>query len=202
MADRRAIFHKDMAKVKRDAANESRQLMNRLKQMTPAQFLRLPAKTLARLTAAQHREVVGTIAPEITLSAPPPLPEPKRATLSWRERWQLLPSSAQMTAITSVLTTVIVIVAVASPQVLRWTLTHIEIVRPGERGSWPRCARLSRYTDGCLYSPTYDMDWDALAEQLHIPRPQLYDDNKHLPPQFIPARAPIVVWRHRGRLVE
>ena len=63
MADRRTKFRKDTAKVKRDAANESRQLMNRLKQMTPAQFVRLPARTLARLTAAQYREVVGTIAP-------------------------------------------------------------------------------------------------------------------------------------------
>ena len=202
MADRRALFRKDVTKVKRDATSESRQLMNRLKQMTPAQFVRLPARTLARLTAAQYREVVGTIAPEIGCPTPPPLPKPERETLGWRERWRLLHSSAQMTVITSVLTTVIVMVGVASPQAWRWTLTHIEIVRPGERGNWPRCARLSPYTDGCLYSPTYDMDWDALAEQLNIPRQQLYDDNKHLPPQFIPARAPIVVWRHRGRLVE
>lgn len=202
MADRRAIFNKDMAKVKRDAANESRQLVNRLKQMTPAQFVRLPAKTLARLTAAQYREVVGAIAPEIGCPAPPPPPKPERETLGWRERWRLLPSSAQMTVITSVLTTVIVMVAVASPQSWRWTLTHIEIVRHQDRSAWPRCARLSPYTDGCLYFPTHDMGWDALAEQLHIPRQQLYDDNKHLPPQFIPAKAPIVIWRHRGRLVE
>ena len=202
MADGRAIFHKDVAKVKRDAANDTRQLMSRLKQLTPAQFVRLPAKTLARLTAAQYREVVGIIAPEIGLPVPSPPPDPGHEAPSWRERWRLLPSSAQITVITSVLTTAIVMVAVASPQVLRWTLTHIEIVRPGERGSWPRCARLSPYTDGCLYFPIYDMDWDALAEQLHIPRQQLYDDNKHLPPQFIPARAPIVIWRHRGRLVD
>ena len=92
MADRRAIFHKDMAKVRSDAANESRQLMNRLKQMTPAQFVRLPAKTIARLTAAQYREIVGTIAPEISLSAPSPPTNPERETVGWRERWQLLPS--------------------------------------------------------------------------------------------------------------
>lgn len=202
MADRRAVFRKDVTKVKRDAASESRQLMNRLKQMTPAQFVRLPAETLARLTAAQYREVVGTIAPEIGLPAPSPPSKPQRETLGWRERWRLLPSSARMTVITSVLTSVIVMVAVASPQVLRWTLTHIEIVRHQDRSAWPRCARLSPYTDGCLYFPTHDMDWDALAEQLHISRRQLYDDNKHLPPQFIPAKAPIVIWRHRGRLVE
>ncbi|MBC9880005.1 hypothetical protein G8O24_21970 [Bradyrhizobium sp. INPA01-394B] len=202
MADRRALFRKDVTKVKRDATSESRQLMNRLKQMTPAQFVRLPAKTLARLTAAQYREVVGTIAPEIRLPAPSPPAKPERETLGWRERWRLLPSSAQMTAVTSVLTTAIVMMAIASPQVWRWTLTHIEIVRPGERGNWPRCTRLSPYTDGCLYFPTHDMDWNAVAAQLRMPRQQLYDDNKHLPPQFIPARAPIAVWRHRGRLVE
>lgn len=202
MADRRALFRKDVTKVKRDATSESRQLMNRLKQMTPAQFVRLPAKTLARLTAAQYREVVGTIAPEIRLPAPSPPAKPERETLGWRERWRLLPSSAQMTAVTSVLTTAIVMMAIASPQVWRWTLTHIEIVRPGERGNWPRCTRLSPYTDGCLYFPTHDMDWNAVAAQLRMPRQQLYDDNKHLPPQFIPARAPIVIWRHRGRLVD
>jgi hypothetical protein len=202
MAYSRAIFHKDVAKVKRDATNDTRQLMSRLKQMTPAEFVRLPAKTLGRLTAAQYREVVGMIAPEIGLPAPSPPLKPERETLGWRERCRLLPSSAQMTVITSVLTTVVVMVAVASPQVWRWTLAHIEIVRHQDRGAWPRCARLSPYTDGCLYFPTHDMDWDALAEQLHISRQQLYDDNKHLPPQFIPAKAPIVIWRHRGRLVD
>ncbi|MDU3133537.1 MAG: hypothetical protein E6699_39380, partial [Bradyrhizobium sp.] len=168
MADRRALFRKDVTKVKRDATSESRQLMNRLKQMTPAQFVRLPAKTLARLTAAQYREVVGTIAPEIRLPAPSPPAKPERETLGWRERWRLLPSSAQMTAVTSVLTTAIVMMAIASPQVWRWTLTHIEIVRPGERGNWPRCTRLSPYTDGCLYFPTHDMDWNAVAAQLRM----------------------------------
>ena len=46
MADRRTKFRKDTAKVKRDAANESRQLMNRLKQMTPAQTNAEPSPAL------------------------------------------------------------------------------------------------------------------------------------------------------------
>ena len=121
--------------------------------------------------------------------------------MSWRDRWRALTTFGQTAVITVVVTTVIVIMAVASPLAWKWTLSHIEIVRPQERGLWPRCARLSAYTDGCIYYPTGDLYWATVAEQLQMSPQEIYQENRHLPPQFIPRRAPLVIWRH-GRLSE
>lgn len=74
------------------------------------------------------------------------------------------------------------------------------IVRPASTATWPSCSRLSRYTDGCVYTPTQDLNWEWVARQLDIPVEVLKRTNRHQPPQFIVGRAPLIVWRERGRL--
>jgi hypothetical protein len=202
MADRRTRFRKNVAKVKTEAARDTKRLLDELKQLTPAEFLRLPAKTLASLPAAQYRDVVATIAPEITLSIPPSSQHVRAEATSWRNRWRALPTFGQTTVITAIVTTAIVMLAIASPLAWKWSLNQIDIARPQDRGLWPHCARLSPHTDGCIYYPTGDLDWAKVAEHLQISPQELYQENRHLPPQFIPKRAPLVIWRHRGRLSE
>lgn len=202
MADRRAKFRKDVAKVNTDAARDSRELVRQLKELSPTEFLRLPAKTLASLTLPQYREVVATIAPDVCLPVPPPCEPTSEEAASWRDRWRGLPTFMQTMVVTAVVTTLMVMMAIASPSAWKWASSRIEVVRPQNRALWPHCARLSPYTDGCIYYPTGDLDWAKVAEQLQMSPQELYQENKHLPPQFIPRRAPLVIWRNRGPLSE
>lgn len=168
--------------------------------MTAAEFLRLPAKTFALLTAAQYREVVATIAPEVSLPSPPPPQAQRRETTTWRERWRAWPTLVRMSLVTTATTAIFLSIAIASPSAWKWTMSRVEIVRPLSTATWPACARLSPQTDGCVYYPFQDLDWAAAAKQLAMSPQELYESNRHLPSQFIPARLPLAIWRHRGHL--
>ncbi|MGH6711767.1 MAG: hypothetical protein ACREEK_22695 [Bradyrhizobium sp.] len=202
MADRRTQFRENVANVKRDANNHSKQLVQRLKQLTPAEFLRLPAKTFAFLTTAEYGDIVATIAPGTKVPAAPPVEGVVAEATTWRNWWHTRSTLTQMAIFTAVVTTIFVAVAIGTPGAWKSIMSRMEVVRPRSTATWPRCARLSSYTDGCVYYPNRDLQWAVVAEQLQMPRQELYDANRHLPPQFIPARAALVIWRHRGRLEE
>ncbi|MCR6734065.1 MAG: hypothetical protein NVV83_08260 [Afipia sp.] len=200
MPDRRSNFLNNVAKVKADAKNDAEQLVRELKQMTAAEFLRLPAKTHALLTAAQYREVVATIAPEVSLPDPPPPERVRKEATTLRDWWRACPTIAQMILVTAAVTTIFLFAAIGTPWAWKWTMSRVEIVRPRSTATWPACARLSRFTDGCVYYPVQDLDWATAAEQLQMSPQELHDVNPHLPPQFVPARAPLAIWRHQGHL--
>jgi hypothetical protein len=186
--------------VKTDAKNDAGQLVQELKQMTASEFLRLPAKTLALLTAAQYREVVATIAPEVSLPDRPPPEHVRKEATTLRDWWRACPTIVQTILVTATVTTIFLFAAIGSLSALKWTMSRVEIVRPRSTATWPACARLSPYSDGCLYYPVRDLDWATAAKQLQMLPQELYDANRHLPTQFIPARAPLAIWRHRGHL--
>lgn len=200
MPDRRSEFFTNVAKVKADAKNDAQQLLRELKMMTVAEFLRLPAKRLALLTAAQYREVVATIAPEIRLPGPPPPEHVRIEATILRDWWRACPTIMQMILITIMVTTTIIFAATGSPWAWKWAMSRVEIVRPRSTMTWPECARLSRFTDGCVYYPAQDLDLATAADRLQMSPQELRDTNPHLPPQFVPAHTPLAIWRHRGRL--
>ena len=174
--------------------------MERLKRMTPAEFLRLPPKTFELLTAAQYKDIVATIAPDSRLPAPPPaeeFPVEKRRLRDW---WRERSTLTQVMAVTMATTLVVVMMAIMSPLAWKWLWGRIEIVRPMSTTTWPTCARLSHYTDGCVYYPAQNLNWVWVAQQLDISLDELYAANRHLPPQYIPAHSTLVIWRHRGHL--
>jgi hypothetical protein len=193
-------FRKHVARVKEDSKKETEQLVDDLKRKTPAEFLRLPARTFASLTTEQYRDVVRTIAPDINLPTAATADElavkPRNDRHWWRERSAL----THMMIITVAATISFTALALASPWVWKWTLNHMEIVRPVSTATWPVCSRLSPYTDGCVYYVAQDLNWSTVAQQLGMSAQELYQANRHLPPQFIPAKSTLVVWRHRGRL--
>lgn len=200
MPDLRKWFRQNVARVKADADRASKELVERLKRMTPAEFLRQPSRTFASLTMTQYREVVGAIEPHTVLPAPPAAEEIPAAARTWRDWWRERSVLTKSVATTIAITLTIVMAAIGSPLALKWISTRTEIVRPVSTATWPICARLSTYTDGCVYRPAQDLDWAWVAQQLGMSPQELYTANQHLPTQYIPANSTLVVWRHRGRL--
>jgi hypothetical protein len=200
MPDRRSEFLNNVAKVKADAKNDAQQLMRELKLMTVAEFLHLPAKRLALFTAAQYREVVATIAPEISLPGPPPPEHVRVEATTLRDWWRACPAIVQMNFITAMVTTIILFAAIGSPSAWKWTMSRVEIVRPRSTATWPTCARLSSFTDGCVYYPGQDLDWATVADRLQMSTQELHEVNPQLPSQTVLARSALAIWRHRGRL--
>ena len=202
MADLRALFRQNITKVSTDAKRASNGLVERLKQLTPQEFLRQPPNVFAHLTDKQYREIVAKIAPNTKLPAPPVIEEPveeKRSLLDW---WREQSAFAQSFLVTLFVTIIITLAAALEPLAMKWTLTRAEIVRPISTATWPVCQRLSGYTDGCVYFPSQDLNWDWVAERLDLPVETLREPNRHLSPQFIPRGAQLVIWRYRGHLVE
>lgn len=199
MADLRRLFHRDVAQVEADAQAGSAELIRRLKQMSPAELLKQPWTVFDQLTAAQYREVVKKVAPDVKLAEPTietPTEEKKTLLEWWRERSIGLRSSVLTTAVT----TILAFAGILVPWAHKWTLNQVGLVRPVLTTTWPECRRLSSYTDGCIYTPTQDLNWDWVAWKLQMPVETLRRANGHLPPLFIVRRAPLVIWRETGRL--
>ncbi len=200
MPDLRKWFHENVAHVRADSDTASRQLMDRLKHMTPADFLRLPADTFASLTAAQYEEVVAVISPDTQLPNPPPVEEIPAETRSWGDWWRERSTLTRVLTMTITTTFVVVMMGVTSPLAWKWLMSRVEIARPLSTATWPICKRLSPYTDGCLYYPAQNLNWAWVAQQLDMTVDELYSANRHLPKQYIPSNSTLIVWRHRGRL--
>jgi hypothetical protein len=167
--------------------------------MSPAELLTQPWIVFDQLTSAQYRDVVRTVAPDVKLDEPTietPAKEKKTLLEWWRERSISMRSSIPTVAVTVVLA----VGGILVPWAPKWTLSQIEAVRPVSTSKWPECRRLGSYTDGCIYTPTQDLNWDWVAWKLQMPKEILLRANPHLPPLFIVRRAPLVVWRERGRL--
>lgn len=200
MADQRKTFQSNVARVKADARTNSAYLVQRLKRMTPAEFLRQPPHVFAQLTTKQYREIVATIAPNVKiLRAPagePPTSETRTFMDWWRERSAFAQSFLAMLSVTVTFSGA----GIFAPLATKWALSRVEIVRPISTATWPTCQRLSRYTDGCIYTPSQDLNWDWVAGQIDLPVEVLRRTNTHQPPQFIVRGAPLVIWRERGRL--
>lgn len=200
MRDLRKWFRENVARVSADSDRASRQLMERLKRMTPADFLRLPAETFASLTEAQYEEVVAVISPDTQLPKPPAAEEIPPEARTWREWWRERSTLTRVLTLTVMTTLIIVMTGITAPLAWKWLISRLEIVRPLSTATWPVCKRLSPYTDGCLYYPTQSLNWAWVAQQLGMSVDDLYAANRHLPTQYIPANSTLVIWRHRGRL--
>lgn len=199
MPDSRTQFQRNVSKVKADARAASGALVHRLKRMSAEEFLRQPRSTFNRLTLAQYREIVSVIAPGMKLpETTSKAPEKKKRRLIdwWHERSVGFRSFVSMAVVTVMLATLGTLTASA----YKIMLSRIDVVRPANWQTWPACSRLSAHTDGCIYRPTQDLTWEWVAWQLDLPVETLRRNNPHQPLQFIIRRAPLAIWRGRGRL--
>lgn len=199
MTDARTQFRHHVAKVKTDGRAASADLVRRLKQMSAEEFLKQPWTTFNRLTWAQYREIVSVIAPDVKLPEPTieePEDERQRPIDWWRERSVGFRSLIW----TALLTVMVTTLGTLTPWAYKAALSRMDLVRPANWQTWPACSRLSAYTDGCIYTPAQDLNWDWVALELDMPVETLRRANPHLPLNFIIRRARLVIWRGRGRL--
>jgi hypothetical protein len=199
MIDPRALFRRNVTKVAADARQASADLVRRLKRMPPGEFLKQPASVFDHLTPAQYREIVGAIAPGVKL-VQPAIENPAAEKPTLLEWWRERSVGMRSFLLTASFTVLFATLGALAPSAFKWTLSQTDIVRSRATDTWPACSRLSPTTDGCIYTPTQDLNWDGVAQQLNMPVETLRKANRHLPPQFIVRRAPLIVWRERGRL--
>jgi hypothetical protein len=201
MTDRLALFRRNVTTVAEDYRKASAALMNQLKHLTPQELLRLGPDVWSKLSIDQYREVVAAVAPHVKI---PPMREervePDPMVNRLRRWWRARSPLAQSSCLTALVTTIVMVLAIAGWPALSWSLAPFTLVRPAEASNWPACERLVWTTDGCVYIPTIDLNWDWIAWHLHMPAAQLLRINGHLPAGYAPAGSQVVVWRSRGRL--
>jgi hypothetical protein len=200
MPDLRAFFRSNVRRVQDDAIKASDDLVRRLKRLTPGEFLRQSPRLFAHLTPEQYRDIVGTIAPQVRLPASPTVVEIKRDRRKLADWWRERSVLTQSGLVTISMTLILSAIGMFAPLAVKATLGRMEVVRPTSSATWPVCKRLSEYTDGCIYYPAQDLNWDWVALKLGLPVEVLRRNNRHLTTQWVPVNAPVVIWRERGRL--
>jgi hypothetical protein len=203
MPEKLKTFLRDVtsAKVKGDAADAD--VIATLKKMTAEEFARVPREVLDDLSTRQYADVVRTVAPEVQLATPAKtISAGGRHTRAWRDYWSWIPAPV-VAMIVSIAIGVIALTAIVSvTPVLEWQSYSTPLSRPAFVGEWPRCRRLSRWTDGCVYGVTTGMSWQSAAQYLDIPESYLRRLNRHIPREAIPAGSNLTVWRDRFPLQE
>lgn len=201
MAERLKAFLKDVNTLRAQQSAEQAARMDRLKAMTPAQFVRLPREELQELTDRQYAEVVRNIAPEHRVPEPQEMSErlgKSRAVL----RGIVIPTAARATVL-GVFTGLLVLVAsLAVGPTINWWQYRIPPLRSEQASTWPPCQRFNGWVDGCTYVPVRDISWDHAARLLEMPEAELRQVNHHINQASIPAQTMLIVWRHRGHLYQ
>lgn len=193
-------FLADVASARAKSEAAEAEVIKRLKGMSPAEFARVPRNVLNGLTNQQYEEIVGAIAPGIELkkeAAPPAnaAAEPRaRLHLGWMPR----PLVAAACAIVLGVMAMIAVLA-ATPALERWSYSG-PLLRTADVATWPKCARLTRWTDGCLYQVTRGVSWSDAAGSLDIRETTLRELNRHIRFSDIPSGSSLIVWRYRFEL--
>jgi len=203
MADDRAKFTDNVRIVADEERQASARLIKRLKRLTPAAFLREPVSTFSRLTTRQYREIVATIAPEVSLPKEAVEDETLPAASLWERicaAWSEMTTLARALIIGTLISLIGVPLVVVSIPWLYWSLTPMMLTRPKDSTAWPSCRRLAWHVDGCLYRAPVDLYWEWIAVHAAQPVAELKANNPHLPASYVTAKSPVVIWRGRGRL--
>lgn len=202
MPDRRAAFRGNVAKIEEDARRASDALIQRLKSLTPTQFLREPRRIFDKLSLAQYWEVVAAIAPDVKIPEPT-APKERETNLLGRmmEFWKASGALARSFYVTAAATFAITLLLLSLGPELAWKLRPYTLARFYDTNTWPACAELAWDTDGCIYEPREAMYWEWAALQTQIDVAALRRLNPDLPEAYIPAGKPIIIWRGRGQLL-
>lgn len=201
MAEPLAIFRKNVTIVMAEHRRASAKLLNQLKQLTPQELLRRGPDVWSKLSIDQYREVVAAVAPQVKIpTVHEDKIEPAPMAKKWRRWWRARSPLVQSSALTALLTVIVMVAAIAGWPALSWSLAPFTLVRSNDASRWPACERLAWTTDGCVYIATIDLNWDWISWHLHMPTAELLRINTHLPANYAPAGSQVVVWRSRGRL--
>ncbi|MCW5688235.1 MAG: hypothetical protein KIT76_06790, partial [Pseudolabrys sp.] len=191
--------HTTLKVAREERAADQKALVRQLKRLTVEEFVRLPPTEWQDLTTTQYDDVVKHIAPGHKLPQPPTEPS-KPPQWRLREAWKATPSWLQA-AVAALLAGLPMLIAalLVVPAVHRWQY-QTPPVRSIDASTWPRCTRLNKWVDGCIYVPTTALTWERTAGLLAIAEAELRQANRHLHENYVPAGATIIVWRKRGIL--
>lgn len=205
MAEGRARFMRNVRAVADEERQASARLIRRLKGLTPAQLLREPMSTVSQLSMRQYRDIVSTIAPELSLPKETSEDEALPA-ISLGERihavWRGMTTLARRLVIGTLIVVIGIPVTVLVLPWGLWWLVPYTLVRPSDSTGWPSCRRLAWHIDGCLYHAPADLYWEWVAAQAAQPVAEIRANNRHLPAAYIPARSAVVIWHGRGQLAK
>lgn len=201
MTDRSTFKHHVNA-VLLDDKRTTEQLIAQLKTLTPAKFVQVPRKYLERLTPEQYAEVGAHVA-SVVAEAPkrksaPPTAEP----IATKRRWSM--PNLQINGRSALATVAAIFLSITfvltGPAAMDQLLNHDGLTRSIYASDWSRCNRLTETSDGCVYRPSQDLNWDYVAYRLGIEKQALLNLNPSLPATHAPAGQTIVVWRYVGNL--
>jgi hypothetical protein len=203
MASLLTLFRKNVETVIEDNRKAGDELVRRLKALTPNEFLRLGTDVWSQLSMSQYRDVVKTIAPEIHWPAvDEETVEPVAMLEMVRWWWRTQAVLTQSILVTMLMTGVVVPTMITAWPTIVWTMAPYTLVRNADPEFWPPCGRLDGNTDGCVYIPTQDLNWDWIAYHAAIPAKALLQINHHLRADYAPRGSMVMVWRSRGKLQE
>lgn len=198
MASRLKEFLSNVKAARQERAADHKALLERLKRLTAEQFVRLPRAELQDLTNEQYESVAKHIAPHHNFPQPPAAPMRRRWRLA--DVWKVTPGWLQAALLAMLVGLPILMAALMVVPAMHWWQYQTPPMRSMDASSWPHCARLNEWVDGCTYVPSGAMTWERATSLLGIPEAELRDSNTHIPKSYIPAGAMIIVWRHRGTL--
>lgn len=190
------VFLKDVAsaKAKGDAADAA--VIRKLKTLSADEFARVPRDMLNSLSNEQYKDIVNTVAPHVELKEPEPAPslaKPKQRHLNWRllPRWVVAVFAGLLLGIA------ILIAASSATPLQEWWSYSTPLSRGMNVATWPRCQRLTRWTDGCVYRVTRGLSWSDAAGLVDLPETYLRWLNSHIQADPIPAGSDLTIWRER-----
>jgi hypothetical protein len=203
MPEKLSEFLKDVAsaKAKGDAADA--EIISKLKNLSPEDFARIPRDVLGTLSAAQYADVVSSIAPDVKLKAAPiktASEQPYKRKLRDYVTWIPIPVVAVVVSIA--IGMAILAAAISTSPALEWWSYSKPLSLPVYVAEWPRCPRLTRWTDGCVYHVTKGLSWRDAAGYLGVSESYFRHINRHITDDSIPAGADLTVWRERFLLRE
>lgn len=193
-------FLKDVRSAREQQAADRSERLNRFKAMTAEEFVRVPREELQELTNVQYSDIVRQIAPDHRLSD---LPEAQERSSKWRTilRRIAVPTSLRAAGLGFIVGLLVLIASLAIGPAVDWWQYRTPPTRSIDASRWPLCTRLNAWVDGCVYTPTTDINWESAADLLQMSNTELRRNNQHIHNQtYIPRRTMLVVWRDRGVL--
>lgn len=196
MNSKLTAFKSDAAAAVADANEAETQVVERLKRMSPEEFARAPRELIEDLSTEQYRDVLA----QVTRMMDSEDDEPPRKASAWKRLTRHVPAALLVLAKAGLLGASAFFLVLAGPPIADWWWSRTPPVRSTDTGTWPSCGRLTAWDDGCVYTITDGLTWDAAAIILELPSTYLRQVNRHITTGTLPAGAILVVWRERGTL--
>lgn len=203
MPEKLSKFLKDVASAKANGDAAEVDLIAKLKGLLPEDFARVPRDIVGSLSASQYADVVRSIAPNLKLNGAKMKAAPEdRYKRTFRDYLAWIPAPIVAMVVSIVIGMAILAAAISTTPALEWWSYSKSLSLPVYVAEWPRCLRLTRWTDGCVYRVTKGLPWRDAAGYLDVPESYLRHLNRHITDVSIPAGADLTVWRERFPLRE